>query len=170
MKADIDLQEQCRCAIILQQKRALEHELESARDQEAMSEMQLDSAAQYMESKSMEFEEELFQYKQEIARLKSMNRQMLNKLLKQTKMRPSLEKEVKSANAEVDIAQPTLSRVLDTTQIESSIENVKQPVLAKVESESKNTDSALNSYKTTPLQTNTASALVPATENSGSCK
>ena len=101
MKATTDQQEMFERVIIQQNKEELEQELESARAQEFMFEMQLDSASNYMESKISRFESTIAQYRDKVATLEKENQVLQQKLTDQAEKMKSLEEKLKSVNERV---------------------------------------------------------------------
>lgn len=114
MKATTDQQEMFERVIIQQNKVELEQELESARAQEFMFEMQLDSASNYMESKISRFEDTVAQYRDKVATLEKENQALQQRLADQAEKMKSLEEKVKCIKASV-ATEDTDYQLLPTT-------------------------------------------------------
>ena len=99
LKNAIDQQEMCERAIIQQNKKELEQKLESAREQELMFEMQLDSASNYMESKQLDFESTVTQYKEKISVLEEEKHEMQQELARQAERIKALEAMLENAES-----------------------------------------------------------------------
>ena len=114
MKATTDQQEMFERVIIQQNKVELEQELESARAQEFMFEMQLDSASNYMESKISRFEDTVAQYRDKVATLEKENQALQQRLADQAEKMKSLEEKVNGMKASVT-TEDTDYQLLQTT-------------------------------------------------------
>ena len=114
LKAATDQQEVYERAVIQQNNQELERELKSARDQECMFEMQLDSASNYMESKISRFEDNLAQYRDRIGVLEEKNRALKQKLQEQSEKMKSLEAKLKNLT-ESEIEEDTDHQLLITS-------------------------------------------------------
>ena len=113
-KASSDQQEMYERVIIQQNKKELEQELESARAQEYMFEMQLDSASNYMETKISRFEDNLAQYRDKIAVLEKEKQALQQKLTHQAEKMKSLTEKLKNTKEGVAI-EDTDSQVQTVT-------------------------------------------------------
>ena len=126
VKAAIDQQEKCECAIMQQN---LKQELES---KEVMFEMQLDSASNYMQTKISNFEEDLAQSREKIAELEKKNRLMKRKLAKEQEKMRYLEKKLVSATTEHTLYGRSLSeadtRVITCVSEEEEVEETAHPL------------------------------------------